>query len=284
MLSLYGGEAKTPNMGRLGNKGLVETAIMLREPIAIEYFDEKKSAKGIMSDILAGSANAMPTLFGEIFLEEDRKASATYEGIIRAIANGKVTSGGISSSLFSKRLTAKDDPSFVQSYLGVMAQIGLLKRIKVYNKNRFVYKIVSPLMRLFFYADEKYGISQRRINDAESERIIDELIPHIVEDNIREHIAAKLGLEENVLEAKDYEIDGVFLRFKKPVALLEVKWGRKIGGRDIRKVEEKLDRLPAGRKILFVRDKAGLRSKSLEIMDVFDLLKLKPQHQERRSE
>ena len=256
---------------KLDNKELVETAIMLREPISIEYFSENKSAKKTMGSILSGSVNAVPALLGEIFMEEQRADSAIYEGIIRAVANGEVASGGISSSLFSKRLIAKDDASFVQSYLGVMVQIGLLKRIKVYDKNKYIYKIISPLIRLFFYADEKYGISQRQISEIESERIISELLPHIVEDNIREFMANKFGLVENVLEAKDYDIDGVLLKFKAPSILLEAKWSNSIDSKDIRRAEENLGRIKAERRILFVQNKNGLHSKSLEIIDAHDL-------------
>jgi hypothetical protein len=258
---------------KLDNKSLVEMAIMLREPIAIEFFDEKRNSKSMMNAILSGSANAVPALFGEILIEEDKGTSAIYEGIIRAIADGKVTSGNISSSLFSKRLITKDDPSFVQSYLGVMVLIGLLKRIKVYNKNKFVYKIVSPLVRLFFYADEKYGISQRQITEIESERIISELLPHIVEDNIREYVADRLGLEEAVLEAGDYDIDGILIKFKKPSVLLEVKWG-KIDAKVIEKVEQNLGKIEGDSRILFVNEKKGLSSSSIKIMDIHDLRKL----------
>jgi hypothetical protein len=258
---------------KLDNKSLVEMAIMLREPIAIEFFDEKRNSKSMMNAILSGSANAVPALFGEILIEEDKGTSAIYEGIIRAIADGKVTSGNISSSLFSKRLITKDDPSFVQSYLGVMVLIGLLKRIKVYNKNKFVYKIVSPLVRLFFYADEKYGISQRQITEIESERIISELLPHIVEDNIREYVADRLGLEETVLEAGDYDIDGILIKFKKPSVLLEVKWG-KIDAKVIEKVEQNLGKIEGDSRILFVNEKKGLSSSSIKIMDIHDLRKL----------
>ncbi|MCL4411345.1 hypothetical protein M1329_00180 [Candidatus Marsarchaeota archaeon] len=256
---------------KLDNKELVETAIMLREPLAVAFYDKNKNAGEIMGDVLLGSAEAVPALFGEILIEEDKGTTAVFEGIIRAVADGKTTSGEISSSLFSKKLVAKDDPSFVQSYLSTMVKIGLLRRIKVYEKNKFAYKIPSPLMKLFFYADEKYGISQRRIKSIEANRIITELLPHIVEDNIREHIADKLGLQEYVFEAKDYDVDGVLVRFNSVQVVLEVKWGGKVSGEDVRRAEESLGRINAKRRILFVQDKKNVHSDMLEIMDASDL-------------
>ncbi|MDE1868374.1 MAG: ATP-binding protein [Candidatus Micrarchaeota archaeon] len=260
----------------LSKKELVEAAIMLREPMAAEYFDREGRIRATMADILLGSVNSIPALFGEILIEEDRGTSAIYEGVIRAVADGKVTSGEISSSLFSKRLISKDNPGFVQPYLNIMMQIGILKRVRVYSKNRFVYKCVSPLMRLFFYADEKYGVSQRQIGRAEAERILDEMLPRILEDNIREYLAYKLGLEENVVHSADYEIDGVLTRFKKPSVALEVKWKRKVTAAELREAEEKLGRIEAGRRVLFVQDKAGLTSRKLEIIDAYDLLGASP--------
>lgn len=257
----------------LGNRQLLESAIMMREPIAIDYFNEKEDVRQTFVKLLSGLTNTIPALIGEIFLEEDRSISATYEGITRAIANGMVASGEISNTLYARKLIPKDDPSSIQPYLNNLVKIGILRRVAVYEKRKFIYKIVSPLMRLFFYADEKYGIAERKISDAEAERILIEQIPHLVEDEIREYFAEMLGLQEGVLEAKDYEIDGVFTKFKKPSLLLEVKWG-KVGLGDVRKVEENLSRLDVKKKVLFVQDKNGLSSKSVTILDVGDLSSL----------
>lgn len=255
----------------LGKRELLETAIMLREPINVEYFDSKKNIRESAVEMLKGSVNAVPALMGEIFLEEERGLSKIYESIVRAVANGKVVSGEISSSLFSKGLIPKDNPGTLQPYLATLVDIGLLKRIEVYGKNRFAYKVPSPLMRLFFYADEKYGISQRRLSEAELLRIMAELIPKIVEDGVREYLAYKFGLGEAIAESKDYDIDGLLMRFKKPEIAIEVKWGRNIGMAEIRKAEHTLAMIGTRKKILFVPDKTGLSSKTLEILDPGDL-------------
>ncbi len=256
---------------KLGKQQLLEGAIMLREPIAIDYFNDKEDIRKTYSRLLLGSINAVPALIGEIFLEEERGLSATYEGIIRAVANGKVVSGEISNALYSRGLLSKDDPSTIQPYLGNLVMIGLLKRIAVYGKKRFIYKIPSPLIRLFFYADEKYRISERQLGEAEVLRILEDLIPKIVEDSIREYLSYKYGLIETVMEAKDYDIDGVLLRFKKPEILLEVKWRHKISMADIKKTESNLSSINAKRKVLFVPDKSKVSSNTLEIIDIDDL-------------
>ncbi|MGC8548000.1 MAG: hypothetical protein ACP5MC_03325, partial [Candidatus Micrarchaeia archaeon] len=145
------------------------------------------------------------------------------------------------------------------------------------NKN--VYKIASPLMRLFFYADEKYGISMRDFTEAEAIRIVDEIMPRIIEDTVREELAYKFGLTESVLAASDYDIDGLLLRFNKPEVLLEVKWGKRLSSNDIASIISSMKKFDAKRKLLFVRDKKGLEyldDDGITPIDVRSLKTLKP--------
>jgi len=262
---------KTLEKFNLSKKEKLELAILLREPISIDYFDEKKKARNTISEIILSSIKTIPALTGEIFIEEEREISSVYEGVLRAIAVGKIGSGEISSYLFSKKLIKKDDPSIIQQYLNNLISFGIIKRIIIFNKKRFVYKLVSPLAKIYYYADEKYNLSERKINKQELDRIIDELIPRVVEDNVREFLTEKFGLKESVVESKDYEIDGCLLKFKNPEILLEVKW-KKLKKEDIAKSEETLAKIDARRKILFVQEKKEAKS-SLEVLDVDDLLK-----------
>jgi len=256
----------------LSKKDRLELAILLREPIAVDYFDEKKSARENIALVLLSSVKTIPALIGEIFYEEEREMSSIYEGILRAIASGRVISGEIASYLFSRRLIKKEDASIIQPYLNNLVSFGLIRRVEVFNKRKFVYKIASPLVRIYYYADEKYNISERKVGREEILRIIDELMPRIVEDEVREFLAEKHGLRESVIEAKDFEVDGCLLRFNKPEIALEVKWGR-VSGRDIKRVEEKLSKVPSARRVLFVQDKNDVEVKpsAIEVVDVDDL-------------
>lgn len=254
----------------LKKKDLLEISIFLREPLAIDYFDEKKSSREIIKDILNGSRNTIPALIGEVFSEEARELSAIYEGLLRGIAIGKQNSGELSSYLFSKKLIKKDDPSIIQQYLNNLISFGLLKRISFFNKNKFIYKHISPLSRVFYYLDENYNFSDREINDKEFFPILDEIIPKIVEDSVREEIAKREGLIETLFQEPDLEVDGVLLKFKKPLIALEIKWGV-IKQKDIPVIEQKLKKIECERKILFVQDKKGLTFDG-EILDVEDFL------------
>ena len=255
---------------KIDKKELVELSVLLREPIAIDYFDEKKWAREIFTEVLIGSIKTIPALIGEIFAEEERSISGVYEGILRAIANGKVVSGEISNYLFSRKLIKKDDPSIIQQYLNNLANFGIIKKIKVYNKKRFVYKHVSPLVRIFYYADEKYNISEREPLEKEIKEIVDDVLPKIIEDDIREFLARRYGLRESIIESDDYDVDACLLKFKKPEIVAEIKWKKEIKKRDIIKAEKNLSRVESKRKILFTPDKRNLSSNVLEIVDISD--------------
>ncbi|EQD30310.1 Archaeal ATPase, partial [mine drainage metagenome] len=147
-----------------------------------------------------------------------------------------------------KRLIKKDDPSIIQQYLENLLKIGIIKKVELFKKKRFAYKIGSPLSRLFYYADEKYGISERKLSEEEAIGIIGEVMPRIVEDNIREHLSDKYGLRESVAEASDYEVDGILLKFSRPYLVLEVKWKTKISNKEINEIEKKLSGFKDGKK------------------------------------
>jgi hypothetical protein len=255
-------------------KALLELAVLLREPLALEYFEEKTAPDDLFVKVLMGSARTVPALVGEVFIEEERGISSAYEGILRAIANGNVISGEISSYLFSRGLVKKDDPSLIQQYLENLIRFGIIRRIKVLDRNRFTYKHSSPLVRLFYYADEKYNISERPANPPELERIVNEILPKIMEDQLREFVAANLGLDEAVAQGRDYDVDACLLKFKKPAIALEIKWKNRIDEEDVRKAEKNLDTVNADEKWLLVPDKNEVRIKTkLKIVDALDFIR-----------
>lgn len=253
----------------LPNKELMEMAIIAREPLAIDYIKDGNSVTTI-ADILLGSSQSVPSLLGEIFTEEERTVSMVYNGIMGAIATGNISTGKISSFLFSRKLIQKDDPSIIQAYLVNLIRFGILKRIRILNKNKFAYKISSPLLRLYFCAQETLGISERQVSLKEITDLVATLVPRIVEDNVREIISFKDGLIETIIEDADYDVDGFLLKSEKPRIALEVKWRDHIN--DLRTIETKLRRISAPEHILFVPDKRGLKGEQITILDPSDLV------------
>ncbi len=252
----------------LTKRELMELSIIAREPIAIDYLMLKSPMKTIRNVVL-GSVHTVTSLVGEIFNEEDRTLSMIYSGIISAIAVGNTNSGKISSYLFSRKLIQKDDPSIIQAHMSNLVEIGILRKLKVFNKNRYSYRIASPLARLFYYASEKLGLSERNVPDKQIDEVIKLLIPRIVEDNVREFLAGKYGLNETIIEEKDYDVDGYLLHHKRSEIALEVKWTAKLD--KIETIREKLISVGSRRHILFLQDKGDLQVSGIELMDPADL-------------
>jgi len=254
----------------IGKKNIAEFSIIMREPLAIDYFDPKERPRDIFASILNGSVMTVPALIGEVFTEEERSVSAVYEGILRAIAGGREKTGEISSHLFSNKLIKKDDPSLLSQYLNNMVGFGIIKKIAVHGKRRFVYKHVSPLAKLFYYADEKYHISERVPGKKEIARIIDEVMPRLVEDNLREFLAQSMGMTEVILEEKDYDVDILLLKFKKPELAIEVKWGN-VTKSDVARAGKSLALIGATKTALFVPDKKMVVTEGLDVWDISDV-------------
>lgn len=258
---------------KLTKKEYVENAILLREPITISSFDKNKAARNVFSKVILSNLNTIPSLVGEIFLEEEKTLSAIYEGVLRAIATGKIVSTEIANYLFSRKLIDNNDASIVQQYLINLVNFGIIKRIQIYTKNKFIYKHASPLTNLFYYADEKYNISERDVTEGEVGRIVHEIMPRIVEDNIREFLAQKFALSEAIIESKDYDIDACLLKFNKPEVIAEIKWGKNISSDELRKAVSDLSRIKAKKKYLFVPDKQEISSKfGISIVDITDFV------------
>ncbi len=264
---------KTLKKYGLDKKSMLELAVFLREPLAIDYFSAGKDSRDIIAEILTGSIKSIPALIGEIFTEEEKSISSVYEGVLKAVGSGRYVSTEISSYLFSKRLIKKDDPSLIQQYLLNLVDFGIIKKIKVYEKNKFVYRHVSPLVRFYYYADEKYNISERAVNKAEIGRIVDGILPRIIEDSVREFLAELLGLEECVYETKDFGIDVCLLRFKKIDTAAEVKWKDKVTEEEINKAVENLGKTGCREKFLFVPDKSKVKTGKIKVVDITDFLR-----------
>ncbi len=250
-------------------KESMELSIFSREPITIEHIRKGKRARDIIVEIMLVTRHTIPALIGEIFIEEERQISKIYEGILRAVSIGKNKAGEIANHLFSKKLIKKESSSSIQQYLKNLIEFGALKRVLIFNKKDYRYELVSPLMKLYFYADEKYNFSEEA-NEEKAKRILSELIPRLIESSVREYLSNKYGLREAMISEKDKEIDMYLLRFKKPYLVGEVKW-KKTTRKDITRIENSLEKIKAKKKVLFVPNKKTLSSDILQIIDGKDL-------------
>jgi hypothetical protein len=253
-------------------KELIEYAVFLREPWLIPLWEETES----FFDALPFNVKiTVPALIGEIFTEEERQYSRIYDAILKAIANGKRISTEIASYLYSLRLIPAEDPSLVHPFLKILQNIGLIEKIKIYEKNKYYYRISSPIVDYYYYLDAKYGISEREIQFLQAKKVLEIKMPHYVEQFIMNLLSKIFGLWPEKIIEKEYEIDIALVDFKKLKAVVEVKWRKNITNEVLKEVERKLEKYNC-RKILIVPNKGELpaSSEKLEIWDVKKILEI----------
>lgn len=248
----------------------LESAVYLREPILA--YDYKPPITDYLSNYLYANKLTLKEIIGEIFNEEERNISLVYEGILRAVSDGKRTSTEITSYLFSKKLIPKDNPGLIQRYLDVLVKIGLLEKIDT-NKRGYYYEHKSPLFDTHFYIDEKYGYTEQDIPINFIKRVVREIIPRHMEKFVWDLLAHKYGLKK--VKIFDPEIDIALKRFDKLVVVGEVKWRKNISKSEIKKMQEKLSKFDC-KKIIVVQNKNRLyiEDGDIEIIDANDIVKM----------
>jgi len=247
-------------------KRLVEYSVFLREPWLIPVWDE---AKDFLKAMLHTARLTVPSLIGEIFTEEERTYSRVYEGILKAVADGKQVSTEIASQLYSFRLIPAQDPSLVHPYLRILEGIGILEKVKLYGRNKYYYRHASPVIDYYYYLDAKYGVGEREIQEEQAEKVLMERIPRYVEQFVAKLLSKAMGLWSEKIVEKAYEVDVALTDFRRLVAVVEVKWKEDLNSGELRSVEEKLTRFPC-RRILFVPKKEKL-PKELNGIEVWDV-------------
>jgi len=253
-------------------KELIEYAVFLREPWLIPLWEETES----FFDALPFNVKiTVPALIGEIFTEEERQYSRIYDAILKAIANGKRISTEIASYLYSLRLIPAEDPSLVHPFLKILQNIGLIEKIKIYEKNKYYYRISSPIVDYYYYLDAKYGISEREIQFLQAKKVLEIKMPHYVEQFIMNLLSKIFGLWPEKIIEKEYEVDIALVDLKKLKAVVEVKWRKNITNEVLKEVEKKLEKYNC-RKIFIVPNKEELSVSSgkLEIWDVKKILEI----------
>jgi hypothetical protein len=251
-------------------KKLVEYSIFLREPWLIPTWER---AEDFFKALPSTVKLTVPSLIGEIFTEEERMYSRVYDGILKAVADGKQVSTEIASQLYSLKLIPAQDPSLVHPYLRILEGIGILEKVKLYGRNKYYYRNVSPVIDYYYYLDAKYGISEREFQEDQAEKVLAERIPHYVEQFVAKLLSRTMGLWYEKIVERDYEVDIALTDFRKLIAVVEVKWRRSIEESELRSMEEKLARFPCKR-IIFVPRKEDLpkEPEKAEVWDVDDVL------------
>ena len=139
---------------------LLDYIVYIRDPWLIPQF----SGKSIYSDlyrVVVHNPHTITALIGEIFAEEDRKLTATYEGIIKSIGTLQGKTSEIASSLYARGLITRDSPSAVSPFIKNLEYMGLVKGIKLYGRKGVIYRMLSPVFTVFYYLRNLYDFDMR---------------------------------------------------------------------------------------------------------------------------
>lgn len=243
--------------------------------LLLTYYQEPLTIGWSIDDIVWSGLEVVRGLVGEILLEEDYSITTRYLGILEAIAAGKTKLSEIASWLYSRGLIEKQETGLITKYVTIMNRIGLIEKIPVWRSKRHIYRHKSPLTFTLYYLEARYSAGETPLSREFKKRVIIELSPHLIEVFFERLLSEAFGLKPvKILEP---EVDIALVRFKKLHLVAEVKWTTELTRGELRRVEEKLSRLPAKRRILIIPDKAILpRETFLSVMDIGDMVRFSP--------
>lgn len=255
------------NLSSLGlsSVDLIENSVYLREPILIEYYNV--DIRTTVTDFLHNQKYYLKNLISEIFSEEKRQYTKLYEGILLAISSGKIVSGEISSFLFSRKLLDKDSPSLIQKNLEVLVNLGLIEKIEVFNKKKFNYRIISPLLDLYFYLITKYDYVEQEIPKDFIGEIYDKKLPFHVEDFFNSLFSKLRGLK--IVKINSPEIDIALVKFKKLELLGEVKWRNSYSNKEDG-IYDVLSNFDSPQKIIISKCNVVSKIKQMDISEIVE--------------
>ena len=183
------------------------------------------------ASLLASTARS---LIGEIFTEEERQLTKTYDAILQETATPHISPHEIAIKLHARGLLEKPSPGTITGILERLTRMGLINKTKLWRtrRARILYRHQSPLLAILYTLINKYAIDE-----------IPTQPPHtLLENTIRETLAIQTQFSIGELLAEYHQgiqaytilphgkgdIDIVILdpKAKHPLIAYEVKTGK----------------------------------------------------------
>jgi len=199
----------------------IEHAPLLRDPWTIPFY-----SRSFMKDIASMLPLVVPGLIGEIFTEDERQLTRTYSSILALLGSGMTDYSNIANTLHSRGIIGSNSSSGVLQFMKNMVEMGLLERTKVFGKKKFDYSIPSFPIRLFYYLDSRYGMSDREVDYREYGPAAENLLRFGIEEFVADALVELVGGRKENLKDTEREIDVLVTMRNKPALVGEVKWGR----------------------------------------------------------
>jgi len=226
---------------------LLESAPILRDPWTVPFYDPDTA----LQDLVSMVALTVPGLVGEIFTEDERELTRTYSSILSMIGAGTTDYREVASTLHGRGVITNGSSANVLPYMKNLVEMGLLEKVKLYGSKKFTYGIPSLPIRMFYYLDSRYEITEREVSYTEMAPTSEVLLRAGIEDFIADLLTERIGGRKELMRTADREVDVLVTLRNRPVLVGEVKWGRATRG-DVTRFLEKVQDLRC-RKVLFSR-------------------------------
>lgn len=248
---------------------LIELATFLREPWIIPMYNNENTIN-FMYGLICQSKYTIAALIGEIFTEEERELTIKYEAILNLIGSGIWNVNELTSILYSRKLIPDPSQTHIIQYLKNLEEMELIESIKLHKRKEHYYRLLSPIMNIYYYLDSRYDISNRTISLDEVKPTLEKLMHLEIQNFIADLFAELYNGRKEYYISMDKEVDFIITKRNKAEVIGEVKW-KKITKEDIVKFRRNSDSL-YGKKILVC--KSGESQQEIEVKSPKELIAL----------
>jgi len=247
----------------------IEFGAFARDPWLIPHLHFKDSLKELF-DISVHFQNAITSLMGEVFQEEERSLTQLYESLLRLIGAGYQKSEDLLSIMSSRGLLKNGVSSAIVQYINNMERMDLVEELAVYpSKRKKAYLLRSPIFQMFYYLADRYDIEQREIGFAQAQEAVRKVRNLAIQRFIGEVFAR--SLDGRLEYSYEPELDFIITKKGRPVLVGEVKWGR-YDRKDLHNFKQKSSDLDC-RKVLVAPKRNGTLD-GIEIIDASEIVQL----------
>ena len=223
----------------------------IRDPWTVEHLGTGDPIK-VVYEILRGAKHSIPALVGEVFTEEERQLTATYEAILRLIGSGRWRTSDIASTLYGRGLLKQADPRAVAPYLSHMEKMDLIESVEIYRSRANYLRLKSPIMEAFYYLADRYAFDEADVPFGEIRPTLERLVGMHVQDFVAQLLAEWKQGTRMYYFTPEQEIDFLITVRGRPQLVGEVKLGD-VSRRDVMKFVDAAKIFPNAEKVSICR-------------------------------
>jgi len=250
---------------KLEAEEIINIAPFFRDPWTIPFY----SKRGFLESITQMLPFVVPGLIGEIFREDQRELTQTYSSILSLIGQGYTDHREIANILYSRSMISSSASSSVLPYMKNMHSMGLLDKVKVFGASKEKYIMPSFIMKLYYYLQSRYNITDREFKFAEVKPTVLHLLNLAIEDTVADIFTGFLSGRKEIFKTSEKELDILITVRNKHALVGEVKWG-KLTKKDVGRFLEKVKNFDC-KKVIITKKK--LDTDEVEILTPVELIK-----------